>query len=312
MLLAVNQKTIQMDTRALDNRYLRKVNDLGSVTQPLLICGGAYSNLEALKMVLEIAAGLDIPNERVIHTGDVIAYCADPVKTACLLREARVQAIQGNVEESLWASMPDCGCGYDEGTLCEKLSAEWFAYADSLIDNELRTWMGRLPYQLAFTMQGRRVRVVHGGVREINTFFYASTPADKLAAEFEAGDADIVIAGHSGLPFTRQEGMRVWHNSGPLGLPANDGTPRVWFSLMIPENGIVRFEHHALRYDHEAAHAKVVKAGLPGGYAEALLNGLWPSLDILPKRERAMTGVPLTPKMFEISNSESMIASRAV
>ncbi len=297
-----------MDTRALDNRYLQMTKDLGSMEEPVLICGGAYSNLEALTALLKKAAELGIPNERIIHTGDVIAYCADPVATACLLRDSGAQAIQGNVEESLWESMPDCGCGFDEGTLCEKLSAEWFAYADALIDNELREWMGRLPYQLTFAMAGRRVRVVHGGVHEINTFFYDSTPEEKLVAEFDAADADIVVAGHSGLPFTRRVGDKIWHNSGPLGLPANDGTPRVWFSLMIPESGEIRLEHHALQYDHETARAKMIASGLPGGYAEALLTGFWPSLDILPHKEKGRAGKPVQPQTFTMAGKASAIA----
>lgn len=309
--MASIKKKIRMNACALESRYLGKRNALGDVTEPLLICGGAFSNLEALRAVLDTAQGLGIPSDRVIHTGDAVAYCANPAETVALLREARIHAIQGNVEENLWGSMPDCGCGYGAGSLCEKLSAEWFAYADGLIDNELRAWMGGLPGHLTFTMQGHRVRVVHGGVREINAFFYPSTSAEVMMAEFAAADTDIVIAGHSSIPFTRRVGMSVWHNPGPLGLPANDGTPRVWYSLMVPENGAIRFEHHPLNYDHEAAHAKMIEADLPGGYAQSLLSGLWPSLEILPETERAETGIQLAPKIFEISGTETVRAMSA-
>ena len=82
--------------------------------------------------------------------------------------EALQLLLQGNVEESLWEAMPDCGCGFDEGSDCEKLSAEWFAFADAAVDADLRRWMGALPLQLTFTMAGRRLRVIHGAVNEIN------------------------------------------------------------------------------------------------------------------------------------------------
>lgn len=284
-----------MDTHAPDDRIYGRSQELGEIDQPLLICGGAYSNFEALSALFAAAAELGLPRERIIHTGDVVAYCADTAETATLLRDARVHAIQGNVEESLWRASPDCGCGFDTGTDCEKLSAEWFAYADASIDADLRAWMGRLPCQLTFTMAGRRVRVVHGGVGAINTFLFASTPAAALEAEFAAAHADIVVAGHSGIPFTRVVNERVWHNSGALGLPANDGTPRVWFSLMIPEGQNIRFEHRPLDYDYEAARAKMIAADLPRGYAKTLAGGLWPSLDVLPEAERARTGVALDP-----------------
>jgi hypothetical protein len=99
-----------------------------------------------------------------------------------------------------------------------------------------------------------------------------------------------VIGGHCGLPFTDHVGDRLWHNPGVIGMPANDGTPRVWFSLVTPTQAGLGIEHRALVYDHEAAQAAMRRAGLPQCYHDALATGLWPSLDILPQRERSETG----------------------
>ena len=41
---------------------------------PLLVFGGPYSNLQATRAVLDEAARRGIPAERVICTGDVVAY----------------------------------------------------------------------------------------------------------------------------------------------------------------------------------------------------------------------------------------------
>ena len=76
-------------------------------------------------------------------------------------------------------------------------------------------------------------------------------------------------------------------------MPANDGTPRAWYSLLSPEPGGIRIEHRALDYDWSVAAAKMRRAGLPEGYAAALGSGLWPSRDVLPGAERRRTGVPL-------------------
>ena len=78
-------------------------------------------------------------------------------------------------------------------------------------------------------------------------------------------------------------------------MPANDGTPRAWYSLLLPEDGRVRVEHHALDYDWPAAAAAMRAAGLAEGYASALRTGLWPSIDVLPGPERARQGVPIEP-----------------
>ncbi len=269
------------------------VHDLGRIDERLLICGGAYSNLEALTALLDAARTLAIPPARIIHTGDVVAYCADPGATVELLRKSGAHAIQGNVEESLSANEPDCGCGFDDGSFCGKLSAEWFAYADARIGDEARQWMGRLPRRLTFEMAGKRMLVVHGGVDAVNRFIFASQPSNDFKAEFTKTRADMIIAGHGGIPFTRRVGARIWHNSGSMGLPANDGTPRVWFSVLTPEKDALRIDTHALDYDHETARSKMIEANVCRDYAQALVTGLWPSLDVLPGVEKAATGTPL-------------------
>ncbi len=300
-----------MDVSATENRYGAKIQDLGHFDDPVLICGGAYSNLEALVALFDTADRNSIPSKRIIHTGDVVAYCADPDTTAGLLRDRQVHAIQGNVEESLSASRPDCGCGFNEGSLCDKLSDEWFTYADALIGDGVRTWMGHLPQHLVFEIAGRRARVVHGSVLEINRFIFASQPDADFEAEFSAAapDTDLIISGHSGIPFTRQVGEKVWHNSGSLGLPANDGTPRAWYSILTPQPDSLRIDIHALDYDHETARKKMNRANVCGEYARALGTGIWPSLDVLPDSEKARTGVPL--ELGEPVFIENMAAARS-
>ena len=270
-----------------------ETRDIGAFDAPVLISGGVCSNLEALTAFLDATGRAGIPPARIVHTGDVVAYGADPAGAAERLRQSGMHAIQGNVEESLARGRPECGCGFDPGSPCDTLSADWYGYADARIGAGLRAWMGGLPHQLVFTMAGRRIRVVHGGVTEISRFLYPSTPDHAFEAEFAAASADIVIAGHGSIPFTKRLGARIWHNSGALGLPANDGTPRVWYSRLEPDGDGVRFTHIPLAYDHATARRKMLDAGLPRGYADALSTGLWPSLDVLPAAEQKRTGQPL-------------------
>ena len=276
--------------------YPATIADLGQVDRPLLICGGAYGNLDALQAFFEAADAEGVPPERIIHTGDAVAYCADPVASCALLRQRGVHVIQGNVEQSLAARGPDCDCGFEKGSTCATLSARWFAFVDAHIDQALRLWMAATPQQLTFRMGGLSVRVVHGGVREINTFLYPSSATEDFQREFASCNEDVVVGGHSGQPFTRRFGSRVWHNSGALGVPANDGTPRAWYSRLSPlEDGGIRFDHVPLVYDHHGARQKMVVARLPMAYAQALTTGLWPSTADLPQADRTRTGVRLDP-----------------
>jgi predicted phosphodiesterase/pyruvate-formate lyase-activating enzyme len=260
---------------------------------PVLVFGGPYSNLEATSAVLAEAHRRAIPRERIICTGDIVAYAADAVATTAAVRDAGILAVMGNCEESLAASAEDCGCGYAEGSACDRLASEWYAHAHRTLDPESRRWMGALPRHLVIEVGGRRLRVIHGGTRQINRFVFASTPKPVKRREIAGLEEVGVIAGHSGIPFTEVVDGKLWHNAGAIGMPANDGTSRTWFSVLTPTSDGVRIEHHALDYDHRSAARKMRAAGLPPSYADALETGRWPSLDVLPPAERAATGTPI-------------------
>ncbi len=264
--------------------------DLGTLAGPVLLFGGPYGNREATEALFADAERRGIPWRRVICTGDIAAYGAEPQACADLLRTRGIPIVMGNCEESLAADAADCGCGYAEGSACDRLSVAWFAHCRASLDRETKAWMGKLPRRLTFALGGRRFAVVHGGVSLTNRFVFASTSAVEKAAELDLAGADAVIGGHCGLPFTSPVGGRLWHNAGAIGLPANDGTPRVWLSTLTPRHDGLLVELHPLAYDHAAAAAKIRAAGLPEAYAASLESGLWPGCDILPPAELRARG----------------------
>lgn len=269
--------------------------DLGPLSGRVLIGGGAYGNLQALTAFDRLALDLGIASGNVIHNGDIAAYCADPAACIALARTRGWVAIKGNVEAQLAAGLDDCGCGFAAGSACDGLSALWYAHADRTLGLEARQWMAGLPDHLHFTLAGRRFTVVHGSPARINRFMFASLAHEEFVRELDAAAGDAVIAGHTGIPFIRPLGRRLWANPGAIGLPANDATPRVWALLLEPGPAGIRFTHLALAYDTGAAARALRAAGLPEGYGTALETGLWPSLDVLAPAERAATGCPLDP-----------------
>lgn len=267
---------------------------------PLLVFGGPYSNLQATRVVLAEAARRGIPARRVICTGDVVAYGADAAACCDLVMDSGIAVIAGNCEENLAAGALDCGCGFEEGTACDLLSRAWYAHADREVTPAHRGWMAALPRRLVLDMpDGRSLAVLHGGARDISRFLFASSAEADLAEEIAATGCDGVIAGHCGLPFARRVGHGVWVNAGAVGMPADDGTPRVWFAVLTPRDRSLRIEIVPLDYDHLAAAAAMRAARLPEGYAAALGSGIWPSCDVLPPAERARRGVPLGPLMLD-------------
>ena len=262
----------------------------------VLLFGGPYSNLEATEALFAEAERLRIPPERMICTGDLAAYCADPAATIDLIRRSGMAVVLGNCDEQLALGADDCACGYPEGSACERLSSAWFAYANAQVGGDTRAWLARLPRRIDLSIGGARLAVIHGGVEQINQFVFASTSAELKGQQIATTEADGVIGGHCGLPFTQVIGGRLWHNTGVIGMPANDGTPRVWYSLLRPTDAGLEVLHCPLAYDHHTAAAKMRRAGLPADYADALSTGLWPSCDVLLASEMAQRGQTLRPE----------------
>ncbi|MEA3363809.1 MAG: metallophosphoesterase family protein [Thermodesulfobacteriota bacterium] len=270
-----------------------KTLDLGRMNGPVLVFGGPYSNLAATQAICQRAEELEIPAAQIICTGDVIAYCAEPQETLQLIRNWGISVVQGNCEESLGADAVDCGCGFEVGTSCSLLSVEWYLYASQKIAASDRAWMRRLPKSLRFELAGHSVTVVHGGVNQINRFIFPSTPEAVKREELDLAGSDILISGHSGIPCAEQIDRRVWLNAGVIGLPANDGTSDGWYLLIDTEGDRIHFSWQRLSYAAERTQRNMHAAGLKSGYAETLLTGLWPSMDVLPATERSRQGEPI-------------------
>lgn len=262
---------------------------------PVLVFGGPYSNLQATNAVLTEARRLQIPRERIICTGDTAGYCGDPVATIDVIRASGVHIVMGNCDEQLATAAENCGCGFPSDSLCERLSSSWFTYANSVVRADQREWLASFPRRIDLQIAGRRLAVIHGSVSLINRFVFATTPVDLKREEIALSGFDGVIGGHCGMPFTQIIDGKLWHNAGVIGMPANDGTPRMWYSVLTPAKAGLTVDHRAIDYDHAAAAAAMRKAGLPPEYRVALATGIWPSCDVLPVRETLEQGAPLDP-----------------
>lgn len=308
----------------------QKINTL---TGPLLVFGGAYSNLQALTALRAEAERRGIAPQNVICTGDTAGYCAEPEECLNLLEDWGCQAIAGNVETNLVNGQDDCGCGFGDGSRCDMFAKLWYNYAGNNITGRNLAYMASLPDILRFTYAGKETVILHGSSRNQSEFIWRSTPAE-LKLQFLADlKADVAIGGHCGLPFAEQltiaetsyepsadlvrpkdpSGDRLkkhntssfWLNAGVIGMPANDGTPRTWFLVLDDANGF-DFDFHPLDYDHVSAKSKMISdRRLPVSYAATLTTGVWDNTEIMPEAEEKREGIRLEPEALK---AEALLA----
>ena len=267
-----------------------RVQDLGILRGKILVFGGVYSNLQALEKLISIALEQGIPTENILCTGDVVGYCAQPEECVQRIRQWGIQSIAGNVEIQLRDREADCGCNFDEGSTCDTLSRKWYPFAQSQLSEDSLNWMMHLPHHMQFKYGNQRVYVLHGSYDNPSEFVFRSTPWDRKQRQFQATQSDIILAGHCGLPFHQEAGDLLWLNAGVIGMPANDGTLRVWYAILDMVEDHLVYQHHCFEYDHQTAAVLMEQHKLPREYSKTLVTGIWDNCDVLPAEETAKQG----------------------
>ena len=249
--------------------------------------GGIYSNYHALVATLR-----DIARRGVDGTwflGDLGAFGPHPDRVPEKLIERGIPGIQGNYEESLSTGASDCNCGYTDPRDNEYAQIS-YDYTSANTSDHLKSWMGTLPKQLRFEVDGRQVLLCHGSPRRINEFLWRSTSPDvfleKLCRDHEA---DVIVCTHTGLHWQRRlPSGRHLINAGVIGRPANDGRTNVWYSIVEISKGAVQVEFVPVEYDHPLLAREMREERLPAEFIETIETGWWTTcLEALPAKERA-------------------------
>ncbi|MDB5318800.1 MAG: Metallophosphoesterase [Phycisphaerales bacterium] len=253
--------------------------------------GGVYNNHFALAAAIADARRRGC--EKLFCLGDLGAFGPHPDNVFPLLIENDVETMQGNYDHSIGHDLPDCQCGYTDpaDNYYARLS---YQYTYRNTSPKWRPWLAALPKQIRFDMpaeNGRPLRVLccHGSPRKTNEFLWESTTPTHLLEKFaDQYSADIIVATHTGLPWTRRlSNDRLFVNCGVLGRPPNDGTTKVGYTI-LDAAGPALATYVPLEYDHHTLAAEMKAQDLPGPFIETVLTGWWTTcLEILPTKERA-------------------------
>lgn len=267
--------------------------NIGRLSGKILVFGGVYSNYQSLEELYRIAEAERIKPSNIISTGDIVGYCAAPSECLNFIEDWKIHGIQGNVEQNLINGTDDCGCNFEEGSRCDIFSKLWFPYAMMRMTQRNIAFLGQLPEKISFEYADKKIDVVHGSCDNISEFVFKSTDWSLKKQNFDQTDADVILAGHCGLPFADVNDGKYWLNAGVIGMPANDGTARVWYMILDDVNGQFSFQFHNYEYESFEANQLMLENGLPFSYSETLLTGIWDNNEILPAEETALEGTPI-------------------
>ena len=201
-----------------------------------------HGNLPALDAVLDDARAQGADSW--VLGGDYALFGGWPAETVSRLRSLeRALWIRGNGER--WTADPSAAPG-------DPVVQGAIAAARSALGADVVEDLASLP----FSCPHGRTLICHGSPRsDVESFL--PEPGDDDRAMLDGVDAEMVVFGHTHLPFTRSLGEVRLVNPGSVGMPL-DGDRRASYAL-LHEDG--RVEHRRVAYDHSASADRVRRAG---------------------------------------------------
>jgi diadenosine tetraphosphatase ApaH/serine/threonine PP2A family protein phosphatase len=238
----------------------------------LAVISDIHANLEAFEAVLADIDQLGIGD--VVSLGDNVGYGADPEAVARQVRARGIPSVMGNHELAL--------AEQDVRERLNPFAQEALRRTRALLSEETLVWAAGLP---RFMVRGG-MRFVHGFPPDrVSTYMFelANPEIERRMAGMEEAlcfvghthELELASLDRTGLrrgpleDAVLPESGRHLVNAGSVGQP-RDGDPRAKYVLWDAETR--RLEVRRVPYDNRMAAAKIVKAGMPEGYARRLLS----------------------------------------
>jgi putative phosphoesterase len=227
-----------------------------------------HANIHALEAVLaDIEAQPNI--DEIVCLGDLVGYGAYPNQVCDAIRQRNFPSVMGNYDDGVGFERDDCGCAYkkEEDRVRGDQSLAW-TIAHTNADN--KAYLRTLAPRLRREVDGVRILLVHGSPRKINEYLYEDRPDSSFERIARDADADVILFGHTHLPYQKTVAGTLFVNVGSVGKP-KDGDPRAGYVLLTVQEGHIGVEMRRVAYDVEAAAAAIRAAGgLPDHFAMLL------------------------------------------
>jgi putative phosphoesterase len=232
------------------------------------IFSDVHSNLPALEAVLSDIEEQGV--DKILHCGDLVGYGPFPNEVISLITSRGIAGVMGNYDDGVGFERDDCGCAYIDETqrLLGQRSLDW---TKTHTTRENKEFLRTLPRELRFSQGTFNVLLTHGSPRRINEYLYEDRPVKTFNRLLQAGGCNLLVCGHTHLPYHKVIDDKHVVNVGSLGKP-KDGDPRAAYALLtLAEDLSVSFRR--VQYDVERIASAIEASELPHEYAEMIRRG---------------------------------------
>lgn len=226
------------------------------------IISDIHSNLPALEVVLEELRKENV--EMLLCLGDVVGYGPFPDQTVQTIRDSDLEKIcvKGNHDEKVLGGKT---MNFNPAAL---EAAEW---TKENIAEESLEFLRKLDEYETFEADGKSFFLTHGSPRDpLNEYVGEITRETILDQFFEDTGADVILVGHTHVPFKRKTKRGLMVNPGSVGQP-RDGDKRASYAIINAETTEVK--HGRVPYNIDKVAEEIKQTDLPDSLAERLYRG---------------------------------------
>lgn len=235
----------------------------------IAVISDIHGNLPALETALTIIADHDV--DMILGAGDWIGYGPFPGEVIHLVRKSGIKCIRGNYDLKAANALKTP----------EKYQKKLKTHKWSILDWTIQRlspdhvkWIRNLPDSREIEpVEGCIIRMFHGSPEGNEGRIYPSITGRAIASMSNEPLPDVLIAGHTHIPFVKDVDGCLILNPGSAGQPV-DGDPRPSLGLLeinasgLPFGQIIRFD-----YPEQTLQSAIQRAGLPQWLARDFKTG---------------------------------------
>ena len=222
----------------------------------IAVISDIHSNLPALKVVLERID--ELAPELILCAGDLVGYNPYPNEVVWEIKRRNISCIRGNHDRAVIL---------DDYTYFNRYAAMAAMWTREKLSKENILYLASLKDSIHLEYENFKIAVHHGAPFDEDYYIYPDMATEKLLGY---DNADILILGHTHVPFVKIFHSGVILNPGSVGQP-RDGDPRASYLLMDPKKG--KYEVRRVEYPIEIVAEKLMDEGLPEFLARRLFLG---------------------------------------
>ena len=232
-----------------------------------------HGNIEALNRVLEDIKREDV--DKIYCLGDLVGYGPYPNEVIDVIRDNEIETVMGNYDQGVGFDLDDCGCAYKTKAK-QKLGDRSLAWTQREVTDENKEFLKSLKENIKFEAAGKKVLLVHGSPRKINQYLFFNHPAKSIKRMMDQYEADIMITGHTHLPYIKKIEDKIIINDGSVGKQKPFNKEQETYSIEAKyiivevDEDSVNTELRSLPYDYEKIAQAINDSELPDEFAEII------------------------------------------